>query len=407
MLRSALLRRAKVVDSRIIYPLYGAHRTICTPTPSNTKRPTLSVANLTEDERTGRDLAKLAKLVDVLRQGIQQTARENNPPADHLITFEQDVNEAVDLLSNTLEKLGHPCTVEELGDRIDTNIIPVPVEALDYRDFLRAQSLRDSIEETVVGLQIFPPENTWLEGSGKLFDKYERKALRKQLEEGVTSEKNGNDDSPVVEEEAVLKELRPVSEEELAKRKAYLERSVTMEEVLRGFDTALLEVTRTHKVVKEGTTISMRALVAIGNRKGLAGYGQGKSDTAQHAIERACRDAKKNLLQVQLHQGRTIYHRVRGKFIVSEVVLWPAPAGTGISANNNFATVFELFGLKDIGAKLHGSRCLGNGVKALFNALSQIKSPEEVAQSRGLQEIVRPRLTSLAKGGKRRKLRAL
>lgn len=337
---------------------------------------------------------------------IQDTARELNPPADHLLTLEQDVNEAVDIIKNTLHKVGHPCGVEELGDRINRNIISVPAEALDYRDFLRAQALRDTIEGTLVALDVFPPQDTWLDGAGKLFDRHDRKKQRKEREEGITESK-ADESTTVIQKEQELKELRPVSEEELERRRAYLEKSTTMEEVLTGYDTALLEVGRVHKVVKEGTTMSMRALVAIGNRKGTAGYGEGKSDTAQHAIERACRDAKRNLLYIDLHQGRTIYHRVKGKFVVSEVSLWPAPRGTGISANNDFAVIFELFGLKDIGAKLHGSRSLINGVKALFNALSEVQTPESVATARGLQEIVRPRWTALPSGKRRRKLRSL
>lgn len=403
MLRKNLFSRLNRFYSRSSISHPRAHRTLCTSAKSI--KP-LNIAELTEEERTGRDLAKLAKLTSVMREVIQNTAREINPPADHLLILEQDVNEAVDIIKNTLHKVGHPCHVEELGDRIDRNIIPVPAEALDYRDFLRAQALRDTIEETLVSLDVFPPPDTWLDGAGKLFDRRDRKKLRKEQEEGM-KESEAGEGTAVIQKEQELKELRPVSEEELGRRKAYMEKSTTIEEVLRGYDTALLEVNRVHKVVKEGTAISMRALVAIGNRKGTAGYGEGKSDTAQHAIERACRDAKRNLLHIDLHQGRTIYHRVKGKFVVSEVSLWPAPRGTGISASNNFAVIFELFGLRDIGAKLHGSRSLINGVKALFNALSEIQTPESIATARGLQEIVRPRWTPLPGGKKRRKLRSL
>lgn len=403
MLRRNLFSRFKLFPQLVNPSRSCVYRTLCTP---NNYISSLDISKLTDAERAGRDLAKLAKLTSVLRQTIQKTAHDLNPPADHLLMLEQEVNEAVNIIKNTLHRVGHPCDVEELGDRIDRNIVPIPADALDYRDFLRAQALRDTIEEMLVSLEVFPPQDAWLDGAGKLFDRHDRKKLRKEREEEI-KQINVDGNMPSIQEEQELKELRPVSEEELERRKAYFEKSTTMEEVLRGYDTALLQVGRVHKVVKGGTTSSMRALVAIGNRRGTAGYGEGKSDTAQHAVERACRDAKRNLLNIDLHQGRTIYHRVKGEFVVSEVSLWPAPRGTGISANNNFAIIFELFGMKDIGAKLHGSRSLSNAVKALFNALSRLQTPESVARARGLQEIVRPRWTPLPRGKKKRKFRFL
>lgn len=361
-----------------------------------------------DKEEAGRELAKLAKITGVLREAIQKNAQEVGSPPEILVTLEQDVMEASDLIKTALKKAGSPCSVEELAHRIDRNVVAIPVEALDYKDLLRANTLRDSIEEILVSLQVMPPADTMLAGTGKPFSRLDRKALRRRQEE----EKSGKPQVAAVatgkvDEEGAPTELRPPSEEELARRKAHLEDATSMEEVLRGFGTALLEVGRVHKVVKGGTTMSMRALVVIGNRNGTAGYGEGKSDTAQHAIERACRDAKRNLLCIDLHQDRTIFHRANGKYVKSQVTLWPAPRGTGISANNNFSIIFQLFGLKDIGAKLHGPRTLSNAVKALFNALSQVNTPEGIARARGLQEIVRPSPTALVPGVRRRKLRRL
>lgn len=175
-----------------------------------------------------------------------------------------------------------------------------------------------------------------------------------------------------------------VSGKEIARRKKELEESAASSNVLQGFDTALLEVSRVAKVTRGGTTMNMRALIAIGNRAGTAGYGEGKSDTIPHAIERACRDARRNLLYIDRFQDRTVSHGSIGRYVQSKVVIWPVPKGRGISANNNFNAVFQLFGLKDIGAKLHGPRSLTNSVKALFNGLSKVRSGEEVASVRGL-----------------------
>lgn len=359
-----------------------------------------------DKESAGRDLAKLAKISGVLRKAIQKNAQEIGSPPEILVTLEQDVMEAHDLIKNALRRAGVQCSVEELAGCIDRNVVAIPTEALNYKDLLRVNMLRDSIEQILVSLQVMPPQDTMLPGTGKPFSRLERKELRRRqaggnTEKNVTVPANAGD---VKWGNAAPTELRPPSEEELARRRAYLENLTSMDEVLRGYDTALLEVGRVHKVIKGGTKMSMRALVAIGNRKGTAGFGEGKSDTAQHAIERACRDAKRNLLHIDLHQDRTIYHRARGKYVKSQVTLWPAPQGTGISANNNFSIIFQLFGLQDIGAKLHGPRSLSNAVKALFNALSQVNTPESIARSRGLQEIVRPAPIPLAPGVRRRKL---
>lgn len=355
-----------------------------------------------DPEQAGRSLAKLSKMAQTLRKAIEEQAQFNLQPPELLVTLEKEVDEAYDLLRNALNRAGRPCTIEELGDRINTNIVPIPAEALDFRDLLNADLLRDNIERTLVSLQVFPPVEAMLDGSDKPLGKPDKKAAAKQALQAEKDQKDWNGEDGTAEQ--VLTELRPVSPEELQKRKKYMENAIKMENVLSGYDTALLEVGRVHKVTKGGTTFSLRALVIIGNRNGTAGYGEGKSDNSQHAIERACRDAKRNLLCVDLYDNRTIAHRVHGKFVKSKVSLWPAPKGTGISANNNFSAVFQLFGLKDVGAKLHGPRSLTNGVKALFNALSKLQTAEKIAQARGLESLMRP---PLPPNGVRRRLRAL
>lgn len=354
-----------------------------------------------DPEQAGRSLAKLSKMAQVLRKAIEEQAKHSLQPPELLVTLEKEVDEAYDLLRTALNRAGRPCTVEELGDRINKNIVSIPAEALDFRDLLRADLLRDDIERTLVSLQVFPPAEAMLDGSDKPLGKPDKKEVKQALQANKDwtdrNDENGT-------EEQVLTELRPVSPEELQRRKTHMEDAIKMESVLSGYDTALLEVGRVHKVTKGGTTFSLRALVVIGNRNGTAGYGEGKSDTSQHAIERACRDAKRNLLCVDLHDNRTIAHRVQGKFVKSRVSLWPAPKGTGISANNNFSAIFQLFGLKDVGAKLHGPRSLTNGVKALFNALSKLQSTERIAEARGLESLMRP---PLPPSGVRRRPRAL
>lgn len=334
---------------------------------------------------TGRDLAKLALLASATRNAISICARERNCTPELLVSLEADVNEAVEIVKGALDKVGRPCSVDQLGDRVNRNVVSIPPFALGYRQLLRAGFLRDSLENSMQLLNVMPPVESAIDGSGKPFSRTARRAQRRKEEEerqrSLEVATRGQETPTVV----VPSELRPVSSAELARRKVALENTTKLDNVLRGFDTALLEISRVHKVTKGGTTMSMRALVVIGNRRGAAGYGEGKSDSAAHAIERACRDAKRNLLQLDLHQGRTVYHRTVGSYVKSRVSLWPATAGSGISANNNFSAAFQLFGIKDIGAKLHGPRSQTNAIKALFNALSRVNTPEGIAEARGLQ----------------------
>ncbi|KAI0563175.1 Ribosomal protein S5 [Gracilaria domingensis] len=357
-----------------------------------------------DPEEAGRSLAKLSRMAQELRKSIEREARHDLQHPELLVTLEQEVDEAYDIIRKALDRAGRPCTIEELGDRINKNIVSVPVEALGYRDLLRADLLRDQIERTLVSLQVLPPQEAMVDGSDKPFGRPDKKS--KQQPQGLTEAEESNEQDGDSEEKVeVLKELRAVSAEELKKRKAYMEDAIKMENVLSGYDTALLEVGRVHKVTKGGTTFSLRALVVIGNRNGTAGYGEGKSDNQHHAIERACRDAKRNLLHINLRDERTIAHRIRGQFVKSKVSLWPAPQGTGISANNNFTAVLQLFGVKDVGAKLHGPRSLTNAIKALFNALSRLQTDENIKEARGLATLVNPPLP--AKNSSKRRFRAL
>jgi small subunit ribosomal protein S5 len=60
-----------------------------------------------------------------------------------------------------------------------------------------------------------------------------------------------------------------------------------------------------------------------------------------------------------------------------------APEGTGIIAGGPARSVCELAGIQNIRTKSLGSSNKQNVVLATIDALSQLKSPEEVAKLRG------------------------
>ena len=151
----------------------------------------------------------------------------------------------------------------------------------------------------------------------------------------------------------------------------------------------LVDVNRITKVVKGGRNMRFSALVVAGDKSGKVGVGAGKAAEVPNAIDKATMSAKKHMVRVPL-EGTTIPHEVTGRFGTSMVKLLPAKEGTGVIAGGSVRPVVELCGIKDIKAKNYGSRNKINCVKATLDALTQLRSKEEIASLRGktLEEIL-------------------
>ena len=151
----------------------------------------------------------------------------------------------------------------------------------------------------------------------------------------------------------------------------------------------VVAIKRVAKTVKGGRTMRFSALVVVGDGKGLVGFGIGKSGEVPDAIRKGIEDAKKNVIKVSL-RGTTIPHEIKGKFGAGEVLLMPAPKGTGVIAGGPVRAVVETVGIKDIRTKAIRSNNPCNVVRATINGLSQLRTAEEVAAVRGksVKEIV-------------------
>lgn len=145
----------------------------------------------------------------------------------------------------------------------------------------------------------------------------------------------------------------------------------------------VVTIKRVTKVVKGGRNFRFAALVVVGDYNGHVGVGIGKATEIPDAIRKGKDDAIKNLIFVERNENNSIYHEVLGKFGSANVLLKPAPEGTGIIAGGPARAVLELAGIKNIRTKSLGSNNKRNVVNATIEGLSEVTSPEKVARLRG------------------------
>jgi small subunit ribosomal protein S5 len=143
----------------------------------------------------------------------------------------------------------------------------------------------------------------------------------------------------------------------------------------------VVHINRVTKVVKGGKNLNFSALVVVGDGHGRVGFGKGKAKEVPLAIDKATKDAKKNMITVPL-KGSTIPHEVLGKYGAGRVFLRPAGPGTGVIAGGPVRAVVELAGIQDILTKSLRSSNPYNVVKATFDGLKRLRTAETVAALR-------------------------
>ncbi|ATQ83878.1 MULTISPECIES: 30S ribosomal protein S5 [Pseudomonadota] len=149
-----------------------------------------------------------------------------------------------------------------------------------------------------------------------------------------------------------------------------------------GLVERLVTVGRVSKVVKGGRIFSFTALTVVGDGNGRVGFGRGKAREVPAAIQKALEAAKRNMITVDL-AGTTLQHPITASHGASRVYMQPASEGTGVIAGGAMRAVLEVAGVENVLAKCYGSTNAANVVRATFNGLKEMSSPEKVAAKRG------------------------
>lgn len=152
---------------------------------------------------------------------------------------------------------------------------------------------------------------------------------------------------------------------------------------LNNLEERVVQINRVAKVVKGGRRFSFSSMVVVGDGQGHVGAGLGKAGEVPDSIRKGSDDAKKNIIEVPLFEGRTIPHEITVHFGASTVMLKPASPGTGVIAGGGVRAVLEAAGVKDVLSKSLGNNNPVNSVRATIKALQSLKLREDEEIKRG------------------------
>jgi small subunit ribosomal protein S5 len=153
-------------------------------------------------------------------------------------------------------------------------------------------------------------------------------------------------------------------------------------------DERVVDIRRVAKVIKGGRRFAFRSVVVIGDNKGRIGIGIGKARAVPDSIRKANERARANMVSIDLAKDNagnvTIPFQVTGAYGGAVVLLKPAAPGTGVIAGGGVRAVLEAAGVRNILSKSQGSANLLNVAMATLDALQQLKSPQLLADMRGV-----------------------
>lgn len=137
------------------------------------------------------------------------------------------------------------------------------------------------------------------------------------------------------------------------------------------FEETVVQINRISKKTKGGNQIRFSALVVVGDKKGKVGIGLAKATDVRNAIRKAIEKAKRKIVTITI-AGSTVPYSVREKFSAAEVLVKPAPRGSGIIAGGAMRVVMEAAGIRDVVGKILGTKNKISNVYATMEALKTI-----------------------------------
>lgn len=154
--------------------------------------------------------------------------------------------------------------------------------------------------------------------------------------------------------------------------KAFARRRAADRERRSEFDQKIIGIRRVTRVMAGGRRFSFSVAMVIGDKKGRVGFGVGKASDTALAIEKASKDAKKHMIQLNLTEDKSIPHNVSAKYCASEIEIRPAK-GRGLVAGSAMRSVLELAGVTDVTAKIWSrSKSPINNARATIKALREV-----------------------------------
>ncbi|KAI0071290.1 hypothetical protein K474DRAFT_1669149 [Panus rudis PR-1116 ss-1] len=191
-----------------------------------------------------------------------------------------------------------------------------------------------------------------------------------------------NDPSMFLEYQNILKEKYGMTEKELdAQRKLGQDLDDPMSLLpipikdMRQMHQYTMVARRVVKQTGKGKIARMAYLIVVGNGDGLVGYGEAKHEEAAVAVRRARYQAFRNMDHVERFEGRTVWTEMEDKMGSTKIILRPRPVGFGLRCNPNMHPIFRAVGIKDISAKVWGSRNPMVVMKLLFRMLHAGNAP--------------------------------
>jgi small subunit ribosomal protein S5 len=138
------------------------------------------------------------------------------------------------------------------------------------------------------------------------------------------------------------------------------------------FDSKMISIRRVTRVVAGGRRFSLSVALVAGDRNGRVGLGTGKATDTQLAIEKAMKQAKRNMFQLKLTKKGDLPHDVTAKYKSASVNIMPNK-GRGLIAGSSARIILSLAGVKNVTAKFHsGTKNKLNNARATMKALQQI-----------------------------------